>query len=759
MAEGFTTIQDNDAAGEIRDGYTVYGEDTLDTKFPSLVDGLKNSTRRIVWFTRDDKNETKGMNKIIGDIGDVHTAGDGSIYGAIIRLAQSFMVNQPLIYVPGNSGEYSDPTKAAAPRYLKAKVSDFFKDVYINGVSTKALPMMPTKDFMGYEPRHLIPRIPMALILGNLTVGLGFKSSVPMYSLTSVCDLVISFSEIMKKTDMTITPEVQTLSKYLRPCFPIRNLVTNDAEIKESYAKGNFKCPILLEGYVELTGSSITLRYVPYGDHFCTVVEKVCDRLVNPKDPINNYVMTAHQYSSGEAEFCLPLKRNVNPFEALDYLRPLLTLNDTYSPHLSFVKDGRVVEIDPLLLTFYWYRERYNNIASGLRNRQSDDLLQLDFQRALLIVADRADEVVSILRSSDNADEAVIRLSTAFPDLTRHQARRICQAPMERLAKNSKDAALKEIDRLEADLKRINVEFGKIHEAIQNDARYIKRKYPETVLTQYSSEFKGYVQFGKWGIIHFFDENDMYGILASKWPSSIKKTIHLYDKGSKDRYIVKGNRLIPMTNPRRQISCEGVVCYSGNDAGYTLALGSDGRTCVVARNVREVHSDYSLLPISKQFYAIHRNGKITLDDVGDYSQRKTVSAGARTDLIYALPKRCSNIVVFHMNPTQESEIRVDLILSGKDDYGHLITSPRGEVNIIGVYPLKSKEIYLNIPDCCRKGLSVEHLQVLNLNEVLGDKTRTCTLNLNKRSGLSKYLKRNSTVGTLYTLDLRAANKK
>lgn len=762
MSEGFITIQDSAVSDEVKKSYTHYGEDVLETKFPSGVDGLKNITRRIVFFT-SDSNETKGMNKIIGNIGDVHTAGDGSIYGAIVRLAQDFMVNKPLIHIDGKSGEYDNPSGAAAPRYLKAKLSNFCQEVYFKDVDIHTIPMMPTKNFMDREPKHLIPRLPMALILGNLTVGLGFKSSVPMYSFSDVCDVVVEFSKIMKNNFM---PEIISshdcarLSKRLMPCFPIKNLVVNDEELKRNYASRTFKCPIKLEGFVELSGSAIVVRCIPYGNHMSTIVDNVYKALSDSKNPINNYIQAAKQYSTSEAEFHLPLKRGVNPFEVLDFLRPLIKLNDTFSPYFSFVKDNRVVELDPIDVLNLWYRERYNSIAGGLRYRQKKCLADLDFQRALLIISDRADEVIDIVKSSDNVEEAVKKLSAAFTDLTQRQAYIISQSSISTLTKNTKQEALRKIADLENTLKSISVEFTKIHETIQSDALYFKRKYPETKITQYAKDFKGYVKFGNWGIINFFDQEDMYEILNSKWPSSVKKTIHIY-KPNTDRYVVKGGRLSSMVNTGRQVSCDDVVCYrKSNGHGYTLALGDEGSTSVVARDVREVHSGYRLLPISSTFYGIHRNGTISVEHVKDYSLRKSVSSGARTDLIYALPERSSNLVVFHMNPSQPNILRADVILTSSDKLGRLVTAPEGTTHILGVHSINSSEVYLNIPDNCVKSLAMEYLQVLGMKDTFKSSTKfSYTLDLGKQGGLSKKLKRNHTVRTLYTLDLRNTNIK
>ena len=89
-----TSNADNkNATEEIRESLTIYGSSVISDKFPNYIDGLKAIQRRIIWFSKD-YDSTKGMNKIIGDIGDFHTSGDSSIYEAIIRLSQEFKVGR-----------------------------------------------------------------------------------------------------------------------------------------------------------------------------------------------------------------------------------------------------------------------------------------------------------------------------------------------------------------------------------------------------------------------------------------------------------------------------------------------------------------------------------------------------------------------------------------------------------------------------------------------------------------------------------------
>lgn len=752
---GFKTIQEKDASSEITDNLNVYGSDVLTTKIPSYLDGLKASTRRIVYFSREHK-ESVGLTKIIGEIGDFHTSGTTSIYDAIVRLGQSFMVGNPLMQIDGKSGEYAAPDAAAAERYLYAKLSTFSDDVYFKDINLKTLPMQSSKDFKASEPIHLVPKIPMALVLGNLTIGFGYKSQIPMIDLKNVCDLVVYFAEFYKNngTDFYKIPNASSVAKYFVPAFPIDNLIKNRPELIEHYEMGDFTFPIEYEGECELNGDSITLHAVPYGVNFNEVTTKLRVKMSEKHSELLNYLVTAKQFSTDLAEFYIEIKRGQNPFEILEMLKPMLKFNGSFHPHYNFVRDGKVANLNPLTVVYYWYRERYQNIAAGLRYAQAKNSNDIYEQEALLLICDFLDEVISIIKKSDEGEEAK-NLRNRFKELTMRQADVICNQPLRVLSHSTRKTVEKNLEDLHAKRDELIDKFTHINESIAEDAQVIRKKYGYDTITSYADNFIGCVQFGNLGCIQFANEEDMFKILTSKWPATINKSIHLYRNGS-EKYLLRNGRIVPMKDNARQICCESIIAFPpGSSMNYTLAINDSGSTCIIEREVREVRSNFVLCPISEKFYAIHRDGRITEEDVSNYTKRKSVSSGAKTDLIYGLPKRSKDLVVFHMNDTNPNVVRIDRILLNKDNLGKLTAVPSGNMHILGIYSLRTKGIYLNVPTTCTKNIRMNFLVVKNISAVFADdKINNIVLDVGKSSGLNKKLKRSKIVRTLYTLDLR-----
>lgn len=747
--DNFVTVKTSDSTTEIRENLSVFGSEVLSTKFPNAIDGLKDVQRRIVWNSRN-YTELKGMNAFVGEVSNYHTGGDSSIVGATIRLAQRFMVGHPLIYVDGKSGEYYDPSAAAAPRYLEVCISDFSNDVYFRNVDLDTIPMQIADTHKGIEPSYLIPVLPMGLILGNLTVGFGFKSYIPMIDITNVCDLVMLFADYFRKGGIGI-PDKGEIAKLIIPSFPIKNLIRNKEQLLAAYRQGDYEYPIAIEGWCELSGNTITLRAVPYGSDFGTVTEGFRKLLKDKKCKYYDYIDSANNYSADVAEFSISVKRGKNPFEVLDYLRGILRFNNNWKPLYNYTRNGKVSTLPPHLLTLCWYQERRLSIASGLKYRLAELISRQMLLKAMLIVVEHVDEVIAIIRSSENEAEAVRRLHQRWTELTLKQAQRLAQQRLSTLTKSSRADIENELDQIEIKIATTSDAFNKIDDIIYHDAEFIKKRYATTSFTRYSTEFIGYVQFGEWGIINFFDYEDMYDILNTKgWPASVKKTVHFYDNRHSRKFIVKNGRLSEVTEMSKEVCCENMICYPANSNELTLAIGKDGNTCIIERDVLDVSADYLLCPISKTFYAIHRNGTVTEEQYTSFSIRKSVSKGSRTDLIYGVPNKVKDIVVFHMNTKDLNCIRADRILSG-NDLGKLRTVPSGEMIILGIYNLKTKGLILNIPEKCRKNSSMEHLIIRNLSQFF-EKKDNLTLPIGKSSKEFKFV-RNNKVRTLYSLEV------
>ena len=148
--------------------------------------------------------------------------------------------------------------------------------------------------------------------------------------------------------------------------------------------------------------------------------------------------------------------------------------------------------------------------------------------------------------------------------------------------------------------------------------------------------------------------------------------------------------------------------------------------------VMAVDDVYQLFPITKKFYAIHRNGIVTEEHYTSFTMRKSVSRGAKTDLIYGLPDNARDVVVFHMNTKETNTLRISRILT-PESLGQLRTVPVGQMAILGVYPIKTKTIMLNIPEDCRSASAMEFLRISNIKKLFETRENNLVLSITKTS--------------------------
>lgn len=748
-------IESRTAVEEIRGGLLNYGVDVLLTKIPHFSDGCKSIILRILWFSRDAR-DTRPMNKMIGDLQGYHTSGDSSLADAILRLGQYYNVGHPLIEISGKAGEYYNSDGAAATRYLGARISDFAYDVYFKGINEESLQMIPTKNNDALEPKYLIPKIPMALVLGNLTVGMAFKSQVPMFDIAQVCKATIYFAQYYQSGQIGL-PKSRDLAKFFIPSFPIKNNILNRGELLAAYKEGNYNVPIQMEGWVELSGNSVILRTMPYGTNFGKTVNEFRIMLKDPKCKYRAIVDSANDYSSNETEFVITFKSGKNPFEVLDNLRKVLKINDTLYPQFNYIKDDRVVELNPPSLTYMWYKERETNIGVSLNYTQSKLNAQLMRLNAILLVIDYSQDVLKIITESEDEDETVEKLVDRFTDLklTYNQALIIARQPLSVFNRSSKTMLKNKLDQTILDLQTVIEDYSRIHQTIANDAAYIQKRYRSTTETVYSDDYLGYVQFGNLGAINFFTYDEMKNILSTKgWPSNIVKSIHLYDKQYPIKAIVKNNKLIVLQYVSKEINCERVVCLTNNSAlSHTLVLSDKGNASVVNRVVGTIHAGYTLCPITQQFYAIHNNGAILIDDVSEYTQRKSISSGRQSTVIYGLPIYTKDVVVFYMNDEDPNQLHMSRILYGKNAQ-RIKFSPCGNTQIVGIFDTHAPDIILNIPKQCIKNIKLAHIFMHNLGAFF-DAGGNSYYNINLSRGKSDIgvkLKQDTQVSTLFHMD-------
>lgn len=745
-AENYKTVEfidakkvaDTDASTLVDGQMRIYTEDLVSRQYPHVIDGLKKVQRRILWVL-NTTDELFNLIRIIGHTEDLHTSGDSSIYSALVRMAQDFHTGHPLIYIEGNGGTYAKE-KAAHPRYIQVCTTEFGRDILFNRCVKKALPLVYTKNFDSEEPLYFIPCIPTALLYNHLTIGIGYKSESPQLNLSSLCDLVMKQVELRTNTVKINLPD-NIVAKYLLPDFPIPNYLMNKNELLKEYSQGNYECPIRLNGTLQIENNSVILKSCTYGVSYYTVYKNLTKEITNPrvKHWLLPYINGYSDYSDTDPNFTIEFKNKVDIFELLSKLKSTLEVDGAIHPRYYYTYDDQPLHKTPPNLLSIWYDERKRSILSGIKYQHMKLTQERLEKQALLIISDKTDEVIHILRNSQNP---IAELTEKFTTLTRAQATIIYNAPMHTLTKLSKVKLEESIVRIDSSITDVVSKYGKIDETIYNDAQYIKKKYGKKRITKYMDDMIGYVKVGDSGIIQYDSPDDLYAILERN-PNNCKD-IQIFNYhnhlSNKIAYAEQKALKYKYSTIPKEFKGTAILEYPNNPVTFCRI---DGGTAFIPgiKIPTDTQKHDELQYTTKKGYGLTLDGKVMELDESSISSRKSISRGAQSNIISVIPGNCKDMIVFHMHPMDTNTLRMDRILyDGK--LGKCIFTPTEDLKILDIQPINTPFLVLNIPQDCINKVAIQHLVVENVKGFFDENNSSTTISLNKGS---RQLKKHSTI--------------
>lgn len=710
------SLSASDAISECFLDYQIY---LADSKLPNPIDGLKDVSRRVIYLMGTNKEELL-MTKFVAQVTDFHPHGDGSISDVVHRLLQYTFYRWPLVHTDGNKGGYSDP-EAAASRYIDVTSAELSRDLFFNGVNKHTLSMQPTYDFTNMEPSFFIPRLPTALIIGNLTIGIGFKSVTLPLNLSNVCELVQRYAEHMDKQPLKLFP-ISKYAELLVPDFPTLCHLRNFKQIVDEYKHGNYKCSIVTDGTMSLNRTSADIETITALIPFSKMISKLYDQLKDKNTWIAENCQDVRNLSSTTevGRLVLDFKRNANMFSLLDNIKKAVRFTGKVTPICCYELNNKVVHLYPPHVLKLWYETRYQSIVNGINHDQNRLFKEYLYLEALRTIIDDKDKVIDLIRKSDNKDHAIHLLSDNF-NLTNYQASVIVKSPLEKLIRSSVDSIKADIDVNQRELTTVKDKVGKINEIIYEDATMFKKKYNTPRKTKIMA-FVGYVHINNYGIIQYSTEYELFSILNNF--NNCELTIHQY-RENRNHVLIQNNRIVTedeLTIPKETYgSC--IMEYSGKDI-YTIAYGTDNdeNTVSCIRGlIYPTNTIYRLQFVNRSFIGIHQNGAIENMTVEQLSQRKSISRGAKSTLLYASHKNADNCIVAYMSTSKEyANVLRFTKINGSDEYNKLITTPPGELVILDILPSNSSNSILNLPKQCLDKCTINHVYINNLEAVMGE---------------------------------------
>ncbi len=455
---------------------------------PDVRDGMKPVHRRILYAMHDmgltSDKPYKKCAKIVGEVlGKYHPHGDSSVYYALVRLAQDFSINFPLVDGHGNFGSV-DGDPAAAYRYTEARLSRLANEM-LKEIDKDTVDFYPNFDDTEMQPVVLPSRIPNILVNGSDGIAVGMATNIPPHNLEECLNGCIA---LIDNPDIT----TEEIMEYIpAPDYPTGGVLMGRAAIKQAYktGRGGFvlraKCEI-----EEHNGKErIVVTELPYQVNKAALIKTIADMVRDKRlEGISDIRDESDRHGM---RMVIDLKKDVNSQVVLNTLYKHTNLQVKDGIILLALVDGepKVMGIKEILQHYIAHQE------SVIVRRTRYDLAKTEERehivKGLVIALANIDEVIEIIKKSSDKQSACTALMESF-ELSDKQANAILEMRLQRLTAmevEKLNEELVELEKIIADLKDILANEYRVKEIIKADMEEIKSKYPSPRRTELSYDY------------------------------------------------------------------------------------------------------------------------------------------------------------------------------------------------------------------------------------------------------------------------------
>ena len=443
-------IQDIDLRDEMQGSFLEYSYSVIYSRaLPDARDGLKPVQRRIIFQMgemglRPDKGHVKSA-RVAGEVmGKLHPHGDSAIYDAMVRLAQPFTLRVPLIDGHGNFGSLDDGPAAA--RYTEARLSH--AALLMNqDLDEDTVDFKPNYDAQLTEPEVLPAAFPNLLVNGSAGIAVGMATNMAPHNLREV---VAAATHLLTHPQAT-TPDL--MEHLPGPDLPTGGIIVGLDGVRDAYetGRGSFKtrARVSIET-VSPRKQGIVVTELPYLIGPEKVIEKIKEGVNNKKLQGISDVTDLTDRNHG-LSLIIELKTGFDPQSVLDLLYRYTPLEDSFSINNVALVNGRPQTMGLRDLLGVYLAHRIIVTRRRTKNRLGKRQARLHLVEGLLKAIVNIDEVIRIIRASDEVDQARTGLMTAF-SLSELQAEYILELRLRRLTKFSKIELESERDQLKAEI-------------------------------------------------------------------------------------------------------------------------------------------------------------------------------------------------------------------------------------------------------------------------------------------------------------------
>ena len=494
----FDKVHEVDLKKTMEESYIDYAMSVIASRaLPDVRDGLKPVQRRVLFSMIElnngpDKPHRKCA-RIVGDtMGKYHPHGDSSIYGALVNMAQDWSTRYPLVDGHGNFGSV-DGDGAAAMRYTEARLSKISMEM-LAGINKNTVDFSPNFDETEKEPTVLPARYPNLLVNGTSGIAVGMATNIPPHNLKEIIAAVVKIIDNIVEENRDT--EIEEILKIVKgPDFPTGATILGTRGIEEAYRTGRGKIRVRAVSNIETLPngkSQIIVTELPYLVNKARLIEKIADLV---KEKKIDGITALNDHSSREGmRICIELRRDVNANVLLNKLYKHTQLQDTFGVIML-----ALVNNQPKVMNLMEILKHYLAHQEEVVTRRTQYDLNKARERAhilegLLKALDNIDEVIRIIRGSENTQVAKARLMERF-ELSDAQAQAIVDMRLRTLTGLERE-------KLEAEYKELMARIRRL-EAILADRNLLLRVIREEILAiseKYGDERKTAIGFDEFDI-------------------------------------------------------------------------------------------------------------------------------------------------------------------------------------------------------------------------------------------------------------------
>lgn len=462
---------------EMKSSYIDYSMSVIVSRaLPDVRDGMKPVHRRVLFGMHElglrSNTAYKKSARIVGEVlGKYHPHGDTSVYDAMVRMAQDWSLRYMLVDGQGNYGSI-DGDSPAAMRYTEARMQKISEEMLAD-IEKETVNFQLNFDDSLEEPTVLPTKIPGLLINGASGIAVGMATNMPPHNLSEVVDGIVAYID---NQDIEIA---ELVTHVKAPDFPTGGIIYGYEGVKEAFETGRGRIVLRAKTHFEeIDGREcLVVTEIPYQVNKADMIKKTAD-LINEKK-IEGIANIRDESDRNGMRIVYVLKRDAVPNIVLNTLFKYTSLQSSFSVNNVALVNGRPQLLNLKELIHYFVEHRHEVVT-----RRTEYLLRKAEERAhilegLIIASDNIDEVIQLIRSSANADEARQKLIDRF-ELSEIQARAIVEMRLRQLTGLEQDKLRSEYEELLKtieDYKDILAKIERRMEIIKNELLEVKEKY------------------------------------------------------------------------------------------------------------------------------------------------------------------------------------------------------------------------------------------------------------------------------------------